>query len=57
MIEVFKASHTGHCETQFTNTYQDITTHQWLPGFTRIGIGEAISPTSRQHYWAVLFAN
>ncbi|WP_229776165.1 CAP domain-containing protein, partial [Deinococcus ruber] len=36
MIEVFKASHTGHCETQFTNTYQDITTHQWLPGLTHI---------------------
>ncbi|GGR19589.1 CAP domain-containing protein [Deinococcus ruber] len=57
MIEVFQASHTGHCETQFTNTYQDVTTHQWLPGFTRIGIGEAVSPTSHQHYWAVLFAN
>ncbi|GGR42111.1 CAP domain-containing protein [Deinococcus ruber] len=57
MIDVFKTSHTGHCETQFTNTYQDVTTHQWLSGFTRIGIGEAVSPSSHQHYWAVLFAN
>ncbi|ULH17911.1 hypothetical protein MF271_23355 (plasmid) [Deinococcus sp. KNUC1210] len=57
MTEIFQASHTGHCETQFTNTYQNVTSHQWLSDFTRVGIGEAVSPTSKQHDWAVLFAN
>ncbi|GGR13331.1 CAP domain-containing protein [Deinococcus ruber] len=57
VIAAWLASTQGHCEAQFTATYQDTTTHQWMPGFTHIGVGDALSAVSGRHYWVVLFAN
>ena len=57
VISAWLASTQGHCEAQFTNTYLDTTTHQWMPGFTRAGVGDAVSTPSGKHYWVVLFAN
>ncbi|ULH15132.1 CAP domain-containing protein [Deinococcus sp. KNUC1210] len=57
IVASWLASIKGHCEVQFTNTYKDTKTAQWMPGFTRVGVGEAVSGGSGLHYWVVLFAN
>ena len=57
IIGAWKASAVGHCEAQFTGSYIDSQSHQSQPGFTRVGMGEAVSRVSGKHYWTVIFAN
>ena len=57
IVAAWKASTTGHCESQFTGQYLDSSSQQLRPGFTRVGVGEAVHTGSGQHYWTLIFAN
>ncbi|GGR12052.1 CAP domain-containing protein [Deinococcus ruber] len=57
IVNAWLTSTRGHCEPEFTSTYKDTKTAQWMPGFTRVGVGEAVSVSSGLHYWTMIFAN
>ncbi len=57
IIWAWKTSTVGHCEAQFTGRAFDSQSHQSPPGFTRVGMGEAVNRVSGKHSWTVIFAN
>ncbi|WP_425147945.1 CAP domain-containing protein [Deinococcus sp.] len=55
VMNAWKDSTFGHCEAQFTGIYLRSGDRAVMPGFSRIGLGEAIGANGN-HYWVAMFA-